>query len=398
MTTKEVATMNDKSQRVLLVDDDPAVLRAYERVLIRRGWQVETAVDGVHALERLRDRSYDVVVSDVKMQRMGGVALLRAIREFDPDLPVILMTGQPDLDVAASAVEYGAFRFLFKPILPQVLDEALRLATQHNSTARIDERRRGDRARLEARFAMAKSLLWIAYQPIVSQRGHEVFGYEALLRSYEPSMRSAADVLAAAERLGRVPELGRAARARVFADRMLAATPPTLFVNLHALDLNDDELYEPTAPLARVAANIVFEITERASLDEVHGLVARVERLRAMGFRIALDDLGAGYAGLTTYSRIKPDIAKIDMFLVRDIDSDARKQRIVRGLVELCTDLGTIVVAEGVESIAERDALVDLGCDLFQGYLYAKPALGFGEPCWDPRQRFGGTPEHHPMS
>lgn len=384
--------MKDLNQRVLMVDDEPDVLRAYVSALSAYGWTVETAASGEEALGRLRDQKFGVIVSDIAMPNMDGLALLRALRRNDPDVHVVMMTGGRQLDDAVRALEYGAFRFLLKPVEPRVLDEILQQATQLHAiaiqnretldVAAAEQGRRSRRAGIEARFAMATKLLWMAYQPIVVARDHDVFGYEALVRSYEPSMRTARDVVEAAEQLGRVCELGRVTRARVSADRARAAPATTLFVNVHPQDLVDEELYASDSPLTRIASSVVLEFTERASLDGVPDLGSRVDRLRAMGFRIALDDLGAGYAGLNSFSHIKPDIAKIDMFLVRDIDREQRRQRIVRSLVQLCGDLGTLVVAEGVETVAERDTLIDLGCPLLQGYLFARPENGFVEPCW----------------
>ncbi len=162
----------------------------------------------------------------------------------------------------------------------------------------------------------------------------------------------------------------------------VAPTGTKLFVNLHPLDLNDEDLYAPDSALARIATRIVLEITERASLEGVDDIVAHLKKLRAMGFQVAVDDLGAGYAGLSSYSRLEPEIAKIDMSLVRHIDSDARKRSIVGAMKRLCDELGTSVVAEGVETPAERDTLAKLGFDLLQGYLFAKPERGFPLPCW----------------
>ena len=93
-----------------------------------------------------------------------------------------------------------------------------------------------------------------------------------------------------------------------------------------------------------------------------------------MGFRIALDDLGAGYAGLTSFAQIRPEIVKLDMALVRGIDADPLKRRLVRSVIDVSRDIGTLVVGEGVETDAERDTLVELGCHLLQGYLFGKPA------------------------
>ena len=118
---------------------------------------------------------------------------------------------------------------------------------------------------------------------------------------------------------------------------------------------------------------MVLEITERAALDRIHELQSRVTRLRALGYRIAIDDLGAGYAGLTSFAQLEPEVVKVDMSLMRGIDSSPMKQKLVRSIVALCTELGIQLVAEGIETPAERDALISLGGDLCQGYLFARP-------------------------
>jgi EAL domain-containing protein (putative c-di-GMP-specific phosphodiesterase class I) len=99
--------------------------------------------------------------------------------------------------------------------------------------------------------------------------------------------------------------------------------------------------------------------------------------LRKRGYRIAVDDLGAGYAALGALATLEPEIVKLDMSLVRDIDQHATKRRVVAAIANLCRELGGRVVAEGVETEAERKACIDSGIDLLQGYLFAKPARGF---------------------
>jgi EAL domain-containing protein (putative c-di-GMP-specific phosphodiesterase class I) len=217
----------------------------------------------------------------------------------------------------------------------------------------------------------------MAFQPIIGWAERRVFGYEALLRSDEPLMKNPAEMLDAAERLGRLHELGRTVRASVAADAPKAPEEAKLFVNLHSADLNDEELYSAQAPLSRIATRVVLEVTERASLYGVKNLAASVAKLKALGFQIAIDDLGAGYAGLTSFTQLEPEVAKLDMSLVRGVDSDVRRQSIVRSMKKLCDELGILVVAEGVETVPERNTLAELGCDLLQGYLFAKPGRGF---------------------
>jgi EAL domain-containing protein (putative c-di-GMP-specific phosphodiesterase class I) len=150
-----------------------------------------------------------------------------------------------------------------------------------------------------------------------------------------------------------------------------------LFVNLHTQDLLDAELFEPDRPLARIAELVVLEITERASLHNVKDVHTRIARLREMGFRIAVDDLGAGYAGLTSFAQLEPEVVKLDMSLVRNVHMQPTKLTLVRTMVAMCRELGMQVVAEGIETAEERDAMVHCGCDLLQGYLFAKPGPAF---------------------
>jgi len=146
-----------------------------------------------------------------------------------------------------------------------------------------------------------------------------------------------------------------------------------VFVNIHSLDLADASLLSSDGPLSRCARRVVIEVTERASLEAVPDARARIRTLREMGFRIAVDDLGAGYAGLSSFVALEPEIVKLDIGLVRGADAEPVKQKLIASICGLCRDLGILVVAEGVETASEREILVRLGCDLLQGYLIGRP-------------------------
>ena len=107
---------------------------------------------------------------------------------------------------------------------------------------------------------------------------------------------------------------------------------------------------------------------------KVRQVLVEARRLRGLGFRIAIDDLGEGYAGLTSLARVAPEFVKLDMSLVRGIDASIAQRQIVASTVQLCRALGSEIIAEGVETVAERDALAALGLDYLQGYLIARPA------------------------
>jgi EAL domain-containing protein (putative c-di-GMP-specific phosphodiesterase class I) len=368
---------------ILLVDDEPAIARAYGRTLGVAGFSVVTATDGRQAAAAARDQNFDVIVSDITMPEMNGLELLRAVREHDLDVPFVLMTGGPAVDSAVRAVEYGALRYLIKPIEPAELEEVIARAVRLHQMAkikrealemfRLEGKHLGDRASLEARFARALQTLWIAYQPIVSWSRRATFAYEALVRNEEPTLRSPPDLFEAAERLGRLQDLGRIVRDRVAHTLDTQPIAALLFINLHAMELDDDSLITADAPLSRHAARVVLEVTERAPLEKIRDVTARVAQLRSLGYRIAVDDLGAGYAGLTSFAHLEPEVVKVDMSLIRGIDSSAMKQKLLGSIVGLCRDLGIEMIAEGIETPEERDALVRLGGDLCQGYLFARP-------------------------
>jgi EAL domain-containing protein (putative c-di-GMP-specific phosphodiesterase class I) len=382
----------DTRGRILIADDEPMLLRGLDRVLTRAGYEVITANDGQQAAELLTQLEFDAIVSDISMPGMNGIQLLRRARERDLDVPVLLVTGAPAVETAVEALEYGAFQYLTKPVDAKRFEQAVEKAVQLHRMAVMKREALGllgssqalvgDRAGLETSFERALETLWMAYQPIVRASDRTLYGYEALLRSAEPTLPHPGAILDAAERLERLTQLGQAIRSCAATPVAPRADTGHLFVNLHTRDLLDPTLTSPDSPLSKIAGRVVLEITERASLEEIKDIPSRVARLREMGFKIAIDDLGAGYAGLTSFALLEPEIVKLDMTLVRNVHKQSTKQKLIRSMTALCKDMGMMVVGEGVENIEERDALIELGCDLLQGYLFAKPAPPFPTFAW----------------
>jgi len=120
---------------------------------------------------------------------------------------------------------------------------------------------------------------------------------------------------------------------------------------------------------------VILEITEGEFVADYAHLGQRLNDFRSMGLKLAIDDFGAGYSGLNMLADFQPDQIKIDMNLVRGIESNGPRQAIVRAVVQVCGDLGIDVIAEGVETLAEYDCFVEHGVRLFQGYLFARPGF-----------------------
>jgi EAL domain-containing protein (putative c-di-GMP-specific phosphodiesterase class I)/CheY-like chemotaxis protein len=374
-------------RRVLVAEADEGARQELTAQLDPAWGAVDAPATAEQAIARVRDRPHDVVLCNIALPRMDALELLRRIRLHDLDVPVVLLAPSPGLPSAARALEHGAFRILVRPYSPadltRTLDDAhrfLQLARARRKALQLlggQPMALGDRASLEGRFQRAIEQLLLVFQPVVHWRERRVVGYEALLRSEEPDLDTPALLLDAAARLGRGRELSRLIRAEVARRAPEAPAGAQLFVNLLAADLLDEQLCSPRAPLSALAGRVVLELSERASFDELLGAAERVAALRKLGFRIALDDVGAGYAGLTALTQLRPDYVKIDYGLISSLERNPLKQSIVGTIGKLGRELGLLVVAEGIETAEERDSAADLGCDHQQGFLFGRPAQDF---------------------
>ncbi|HET8771629.1 MAG TPA: EAL domain-containing protein [Gemmatimonadaceae bacterium] len=379
-------------RRVLIVDDDAAVLRACSLLLDRAGFKVDSASSGPRALELLQDNTYSVILSDILMEGMSGLDLLRAIRERDLDTPVVMMTAGPSLATALEAMAYGAHRYLLKPVAPETLVETITRASLLSDLARLKREAFAlqgqanlpvdDRVKLDATFTRSLQKLHMVFQPIVSMRQKKTVGFEALVRSEEPEMRNPAVLFDTAGLLARQPELSKAIYSNVAKRAPEIRQELMIFVNVHPPDLLDDSLHGTGSPLAPHSHRVVLEITERASIDKMGDIGPVVNDLRRLKYRLAVDDLGTGYAGLASFTQLGPEFVKLDRSLVMGIDKHPTKQRVVQAMYHLCADLGMTVISEGVETKDELSTLMGLGADYLQGYLFARPASGIIEPAF----------------
>lgn len=230
-----------------------------------------------------------------------------------------------------------------------------------------------DREELEP-FPEAVAACWMAYQPIVRWSDGVLVGLEALLRAPASPDRFPCELARRAQRLGGSGYLARSIRTRIAADLATLPEGIPVFVNLEPTDLHDEGLRVGSDALSPYADRVVFELTEREGCADLAGTAARMAELRDLGFRFALDDLGAGCNGLASLADLQVEVVKLDMSLIRGVQGNRTKQRLVGFVRQLCQEAGVMCICEGVEQEAELATLLGLGCDVFQGYLVGVPS------------------------
>ncbi|RMH36525.1 MAG: EAL domain-containing protein [Deltaproteobacteria bacterium] len=373
-------------ERILAVEDDPAIQRILERVLTHRGSEVVVAATGEDALRAIDADLFDLALVDYGIPAPNGLEVLQYLSTVQPECVRVLMSGQLDLPVTMAAVNRGdVSRVLQKPFrmaeLSALVDSAI--ASRERAARRIGARRdRNDRRRYEALVdCLRGDYLSLAVQPICTATSdRRIVAFEALLRSRHEELDNPGALLSAAEQFDRIEDLG-AIVARLAAEWVCRfPLDVRLFMNLHPAELgNPDAMVRRLQPLVPYAPRVVLEITERSSIAGVSSLPDAIARLSELGFAIAVDDLGAGYSSLSVLADLDPQFIKVDMSIVRHIDRDPRKRRLMELLCRFADATESLVIAEGVETEAEAATAIDCGVHLLQGYLLGRPGFELPE-------------------
>jgi EAL domain-containing protein (putative c-di-GMP-specific phosphodiesterase class I) len=236
--------------------------------------------------------------------------------------------------------------------------------------------------------ALRPSDIGVAFQPIVDLSTGKTFAYEALVRCKVDAFRAPLALFAEAEREHFCGRLGRMIRDVSFGSDV----PAALFINLHPAELSERWLVRPDDPIGFHEGDVYLEITESAAFDQPE-LTRRVLKdvCARVDARLVVDDFGAGYSDVFRVLELEPDVVKLDRALISNADTEPRKRDRLNYLVDLCTELGALVVVEGIETAGELRAVREAGAPLAQGYLLAKP--GFPPPPvrWDPDWTRGVT-------
>jgi len=228
----------------------------------------------------------------------------------------------------------------------------------------------GNGARLDFGFEYA-------YQPIVDVELRTIYAHEALVRG--PQGEGAASVLAQVNDSNRY-RFDQACRVKAIKGASALGMAEKLSINFLPNAIYKPELcIRTTLEAARVHGfpleSIIFEVTEGERVEDGPWFAEILREYQRCGFKTAIDDFGAGYAGISLLADFQPDLVKLDMGLIRNLDTDRARRTIVRNLARMCGEMNIQVIAEGVETAGERDALRDAGIHLMQGYFFARPSF-----------------------
>jgi EAL domain-containing protein (putative c-di-GMP-specific phosphodiesterase class I)/CheY-like chemotaxis protein len=383
--------------RALIVDDDATVRRALADVAASDP-QVEVvgmASDATEGVRRARELKPDVALVDVRMPGGGGPAATKGMLKLDRPPRVLAVSAIPSSDAVIGMLRAGAVGFIVKGAPAEEIRHAIRRARRGESTLspsaanrligavvhRIEDSEEEawvDRVEIEDRIraAIRGEGLSAAFQPIFDLEDHRVSGYEALARFSAEPERGPLGWFADAQEVGLGLELelatlrtaltefaGHLNRLSEDAFLSLNASPTTLLSDGFAGTVNG----------ALPPERVVVEVTEHAEIADYAAFHRGASRLRSGGIRLAIDDVGAGYASLQHILHLEPDFIKLDLSLTQGIESHRWRRAMAAALISFARQIDCSVVAEGIETGEELRALIELGAPCGQGYHLAKP-------------------------
>ncbi len=381
--------------RALIIDDEEQNILLLRAMLQRvDDLVVVSTTDPTRAAELFTEHQPDLVLLDLHMGPVDGVEVMESLRDLvveDDFIPMVVLSADTDPAERQRVLEAGAHDFLTKPLdFAEVVlrtrnllrtrslhlhleDQRASLAEQlheHEQREEVEGERRRSSTEL-IRSVLERRAINIVFQPVVDLRDGRVVGIEALSRFADEPRRGPDKWFAAAREVGLGADLELTAIELVL--DQFPEVPEDMFVSIN---ISPDYLAGGLLNAAlsgRWGHRIVVELTEHAKVDDYGPLLEVVHELRTRGVRSAVDDAGAGFASLQHILKLGPDLIKLDLSLTRDIDSDPVRRALASSLVSFAFEVGALIVAEGIETPSELQALTDLGVTMGQGFFLGRP-------------------------
>ncbi|HEY9648221.1 MAG TPA: EAL domain-containing response regulator [Chroococcidiopsis sp.] len=377
---------------ILVIEDETSIRETVVDLLEFQGFQTLSAANGKEGIAIAAQHQPDLILCDIEMPELDGYGVLEALRQNlkTAATPLIFLTARVTKPDVRRAMILGADDYLTKPFSPDEVLEAIQTRLSRHqaiansagiATAPLDDQL--DAKAAELTQALERSEFVLYYQPQVSLKTGQWMGAEVLLRWQHPQrgLVPPMDFIPLAEQTGLIVPIGmwvlQQACDQLKTWQQYGLNLGRLAVNVSSLQLNQDQFGQQVVDILNKTSlspsMLELELTESLVVQNVDATIARLAEFRRLGLRVAIDDFGTGYASLGYLKHFPFDTLKIDRCFVQNLDQDERNGAIATAIIQMAHSLNLSVLAEGVETTAERDFLMQQGCDDIQGYLVSRP-------------------------
>ncbi|MEG4578036.1 EAL domain-containing response regulator [Microcoleus sp. MON1_C5] len=385
-------------KKILVIEDEQLIRENILKLLKAEGFDVTGAENGAQGLYAAVSNVPDVIICDVMMPELDGYGVLVALRSnpVTATVPFVFLTGKAERSEMRQGMELGADDYLTKPFSKAELVGAIssRLKKQE-AVAEQYNTLRGEGSEfiqntadklepIKTRLcnALEREEFQVYYQPQVNVQTGKIISAEALVRWLHPEkgLISPAEFIPAAEETGFIVPLGEwvlQTACRQMQVWQNAGFPLRIAVNLSARQFRQPDLSSRVAQILAEtgleANSLELELTESLMVEDAESAIATLQHLKNLGVCISLDDFGTGYSSLSYLTQYPFDTLKIDRCFISKITDGCTNAAIVKAIIEMAHSLCLEVIAEGVETEAEKDFLWRYKCDMMQGYLFSPP-------------------------
>ncbi len=362
-------------KHILVVDSDEMFVKAKIKLLESRNYQVDVACDGAETLEKAKQYP-DLILLSRGLPDMDGIKVCQKIRKTKrlEHISIIIFTSKDTSSQRVEGLSFGADDCISKPIDDDELIARIEAVLRRNQVFRQVQEEQSALAK-ELKSILSEEMITPYFQPVYSMQSFLPIGVEALSRPPTSGLIDNAEFLfKTALILDMYSEVEMVCWKTAVAKWKKTINQGKLFLNCTPYFIESGRLSEKfISDLGIDPGSIVLEITERTAIQKYEVFIKELDRLRETGIKIAVDDVGSGFASLDTVVEIRPDIVKIDRQLVRELHKDELKYNIMQAIISFCKKSKVMTVAEGIEEEEELEAVIELGIDAVQGYLLARP-------------------------
>lgn len=367
--------------RILVIDNEPSFSKLLLMLLGTHGYQVEAVATGEEALDRANG-STELILLDMPLADYNAFRTCRLLKSdtHTRHIPLMVLSGRSPNGDQVEDANLGADDYLYKPFEPEQLlqhiegvlqhDHLLVKGNGHASHSSYDTIH-------ELRDIMDHGSIVPYFQPIYCLQPLRLFGLEVLSRPQTTGKLSdPQEMFKAALHYGVYYELEMIVWNKAIAMAKQVFDQEHLFLNCspHLIESDRFEsVKEIFCEQGMEARHVFLELTERSAINEHDKFFQRLAHYRRHGFKIAIDDVGAGYSSLEAIMQTKPEVVKIDRQIVCGLAEDSFKRSITKLVVAFCLENGIICIAEGIETKRDLDILIDMGVQMGQGYYLHKP-------------------------